>query len=181
MCHQEEKGGSAWNRSAENEGGRKGGTRDNCIRKKRGPKGRKWLEEKGLISDREKESWRRGWAAEEGSLTARRSIHTDTLCVNTQTRFVCLCVCVCVCVCALASTGLLILVQCPISLVPSTVSEERSRQSHLFSRLHRSSWTSRCLLQCPVTPATELFIYFLYVLTLAWFLCLWYLLLCTYH
>lgn len=28
--------------------------------------------------------WREGWVGEEGSLTAHRSIHTDTLCVNTQ-------------------------------------------------------------------------------------------------
>lgn len=88
---------------------------------------------------------------EEGSLTARRSIHTDTLSVSIHKRGVCLYVCVC------AGTGLLILVYL-ISLVPSVVSEERSCQSH--------SWTS--MLPSPVSSCTyeiELIVYNYYFLT----------------
>lgn len=76
------------------ERGRTGGMRDNCIRKRRRPKGRKWLEEKGLISDRKKERWRNGWVGEEGLLTTHRSIHTDTLSLCQYTNLL---VCVCWC------------------------------------------------------------------------------------
>lgn len=63
------------------------GRRDNCIRKKGGWRGRKWLEERGLISNGGKERGRKEKVGEEASLTACCSIHTDTLhCVDTQAR-----------------------------------------------------------------------------------------------
>lgn len=63
--------------------------RDNCIRKKRGPKGRKWLEEKGLISDRKKEHGGENGRERRAHLPpAVRYVLTLSLCVNTR------CVCV---------------------------------------------------------------------------------------
>lgn len=64
--------------------------RDNCIRKKRGPKGRKWLEEKGLISDRKKEHEGENGRERRAHLPpAVRYMLTLSLCVNTH----CMCAC----------------------------------------------------------------------------------------
>lgn len=78
------------------ERGRDGWMRDNCIRKKRRLKGRKWLEEKGLISNR-------GGETEEGTggrggFTYCPPFNTywHPLCVSIHN--VCVWVCVCFCV-----------------------------------------------------------------------------------
>lgn len=66
-------------------GRRKGWMKGNCIRKKRRPEGRKWLEEKRLIADREgvgemDRERERGW----GVHLLLHSIHTDTPSVSIQ-------------------------------------------------------------------------------------------------